>query len=254
MLFYFFMIYRPAFNNNSHYTKLPNLLLRGGVSASEAREDSLTPEALGVLVYLLSHVEDWQVTQTQLCTVFAVGKTKMQSITKCLESSGYLKKHASRDGKGQFGGYDWLVTDTRNEFPDSVKPTTKTTEADFPSTGNPATGNPATDNPPQRITITTEEHWKEALLNKCPTGVSKKAWEAWWDYKVEGNGNRKVAKGTITRQAHDFEVMQNEKFDMNKVVEFAISRGWQRVGQPDWQGLQCFKNISRHDDLLGAVK
>lgn len=248
------MIYRPAFNQNSHFTKLPNLLLRGGVCASSAREDLLTPEALGVLVYLLSHVDDWQVTQAQLCTVFAVGKTKMQSITKRLESSGYLKKHTSRDDKGQFGGYDWLVTDTRNQFPDSIKPNTDITEADFPSTGNPATGNPATDNPPQRITITKEEHWKEALLDKCPNGVTKKAWTNWWEYKIEGNGNRKVAKATVTRQTHDFEVLAREKFDMDKVVDYAISRGWQRVGQPDWQGIQCFKNTTRHDDLLGAVK
>ena len=61
------MIYRPAVSKNTHYTKLPNVLLRGGVSASEAREDGITPEALGVLVYLLSHVDDWQVTQAQLC-------------------------------------------------------------------------------------------------------------------------------------------------------------------------------------------
>lgn len=241
------MIYRPAFNKNAHYTKLPNILLRGGVSASDAREDELTPEALGVLVYLLSHVEDWQVTQSQLCTVFAVGKTKMQTITKRLECSGYLKKVSTRDHKGQFGGYDWLVTDTRHEFPDS-------TEADFPPTGNPPSDNPTADNPPQRITIDTEKHWKEALIDKCPNGVCKKAWAKWWDYKIEENSNRKVGKATVTRQLHDFEVMKSAKFDIVKVVDYAISRGWKRVGQPDWQGLQCFKNTTRHDDLLGAVK
>lgn len=236
------MIYRPAVSKNTHYTKLPNVLLRGGVSASEAREDGITPEALGVLVYLLSHVDDWQVTQAQLCKVFSVGKTKMQSITKCLEIGGYLKKVACRGANGQFGGFDWMVTDTRNQFPDS-------TEADFPSAVKPSTGNQ-----PQRKTITKENHWKDDLLSSCPNGVSKRSWEKWWDYKVEGNSNRKVAKATITRQTHDFEVMVKAKFDMDGVVDFAISRGWQRVGQPDWQGLQCFKKSTRHDDLLGAVK
>lgn len=236
------MIYRSALQQNNHYTKLPNLLLRGGVSASALRDDGLTPEALGVLVYLLSHIDEWQVSQAQLCLVFGCGKTKMQSITQCLEASGYVKKTACRDNKGQFGGYDWLVTDTRHVFPDS-------TEADFPSTGNPIT-----DNPPQRITITKEEHWKDALFNACPNGVSAKAWQKWWEYKVSANANRKVAKATITRQTHDFELMSKAKFDMDGVVDYAISRGWHRVGQPDWQGLQCFKDTSREDDLLGAVK
>ena len=236
------MIYRPAIANSTHYTKLPNLLLRGGHSASTIREDGLTPEALGVLVYLLSHIDSWQVTQAQLCTVFGCGKTKMQSITQCLENSGYLKKDATRGANGQFGGYDWLVTDTRHQFPDS-------TEADFPSTDNPTT-----DNPPQRITISKKEHWKEALFDSCPNGVPKSAWEKWWCYKIAANANRKVAKATITRQTHDFEVMVQGKFDMEGVVGYAISRGWQRVGQPDWQGLQCFKNTTRADDLLGAVK
>lgn len=236
------MIFRPASISATHFTKLPNILLRGSESASELRDDGLTPEALGVLVYLLSHVDEWQVTQAQLCTVFGVGKTKMQSITRCLENSGYIKKSTTRDARGQFGGYDWLVTDTRYAFPNF-------TEADFPSTDNPST-----DNPPQRITITKEEHWKEALFNSCPKGVPKQAWEKWWDYKIAANSNRKVGKATVTRQTHDFEVMRDAKFNMASVVDFAISRGWQRVGQPDWHGLQCFKNTTREDDLLGAVK
>ena len=241
------MIFRPAFNSNAHYTKLPNLLLRGGTAASSAREDGLTPEALGVLVYLLSHVDDWQVTQSQLCTVFAVGTTKMTTITKCLEASGYLKREKVRDEQGCFSRFDWLVTDTRGVFPDSPLP-------DFPEVDNPQVDNPCADNPQQRITITTEKHWKEALIDKCPNGISKGAWQKWWDYKIEDNSNRKVGKATITRQTHDFEVMKSAKFDIAKVVDYAISRGWKRVGQPDWQGLQCFKDTTRQDDLLGAVK
>jgi len=243
----YYMIYRPAYNNNTHFTKLPNILLRGGRDASSPRQDGLTPEALGVLVYLLSHIDDWQVTQSQLCTVFSVGTTKMTTITKCLEQSGYLKRTKMRDEQGCFSRFDWLVTDTRGVFPDSPLP-------DFPEVDNPQVDNPQTDNPQQRNTITKEKHWKDELFDKCPNGICKNAWKSWWEYKIGGNGNRKVAKGTVTRQTHDFEVMRDEKFDMKKVVDFAISRGWQRVGQPDWQGLQCFKNISREDDLLGAVK
>ena len=109
------MIFKRARFDDTTFTTLPNTLLRGGGdSASSAREDGLTPEALGVLVYLLSHAAEWQVSQAQLCKVFAVGKTKMQSITKCLEVSGYIKRAPARVASGQFGGYDYLVSDSRD--------------------------------------------------------------------------------------------------------------------------------------------
>ena len=81
------MIFRPANLKTDNYTRIPNLLLRGGTSASDLRSDQISPESLGVLVYLLSHRDDWQITNNQLCTVFGVGNGKMTRITKELETA-----------------------------------------------------------------------------------------------------------------------------------------------------------------------
>lgn len=244
------MIFRKSSLSGTSFTSLPNSLLRGGGnSANSAREDGLTPEALGVLVYLLSHVAEWQVSQAQLCMVFAVGKTKMQSITKCLEQSGYVKRSPARIAGGQFGGYDYLVSDSRDFL----------TEADFPSTGKPSTGKPSTDNPPQRITIDKKYNnkeklcWKEQLCSAVPSGVPKQSWLAWWEHKQKNN--RAPSKVAVTRQTKDFEIMVQAGFDVGELVSYAISRGtWQRIGDPDWSSLAQFKNKKRNDDILGAIK
>jgi hypothetical protein len=244
------MIFKRARFDDTTFTTLPNTLLRGGGdSASSAREDGLTPEALGVLVYLLSHSAEWQVSQAQLCKVFAVGKTKMQSITKSLEVSGYIKRAPARVASGQFGGYDYLVSDSRDFL----------TEADFPSTGKPSTGKPSTDNPPLRKTIDKKNNkkeklsWKEELSASSPEGVPKQSWLDWWEHKQKSN--RAPSSVMVTRQTKDFEIMVQAGFDMKELVSYAIARGtWQRIGDPDWSSLQQFKNKKRNDDILGAIK
>ena len=113
------------------------------------------------------------------------------------------------------------------------------------------------ENEEQRITIEKEEtsnknnHWKEDLLNSCPEGIPKQAWQLWWDHKA---GNRKPSKNTVTRQTHDFKEMAKHGYDLRELIPFSISRGWQRIGSPDWDSLDRFKNISRNDDLLAEVK
>jgi len=244
------MIFRRARFDDTTFTTFPNTLLRGGGdSASSARQDGLTPEALGVLVYLLSQSPDWQVSQAQLCKVFAVGKTKMQSITKCLEQSGYIKRAPTRQIGGQFGGYDYLVSDSRDFL----------TGADFPSTGKPSTGKPSTDNPPLRKTIDKKDYkkeklsWKEELSASAPKGVPEQSWIAWWEHKQKSN--RAPSKTTVMRQTKDFEIMVEAGFDMEGLVSYAISRAtWQRVGDPDWSSLQQFKNKKRDNDILEAIK
>lgn len=243
------MIFRRANFDDTTYTKIPNSLLRGGSSASTLREDGLTPEALGVLVYLLSHVEDWQVSLSQLRTVFGCGKTKMQSITQCLEQSGYIKRAPARQVGGQFGGYDFLVSDSR-DF---------STAADFPSPVNPSPEKPSPDNAPLRKTIDKKDYkkeklsWKEALSAATPAGVPEQSWMAWWEHKQKSN--RAPSQTTITRQTKDFEIMVKAGFDMEELVAYAISRAtWQRIGDPDWSSLQQFKNKKRDNDILEAIK
>jgi hypothetical protein len=235
------MIFRPANLKQEHYTRIPNLILRGGNSASELRSDGISPESLGVLVYLLSHVDDWQITNNQLCTVFGVGNVKMSRITEELETSGYIRRKVVRNESGHVLRWDWLVTDVQGVFPLDHQ-------------------NPDQANQTQRTTILTNEDkkeqicWRTLLLNNSPDGISSKSWQKWWGYKLDKRKGRKPAKKMITSQTEDFKIMKRQGFDVEGVIDFAISRGWERIGDPEWAALKSFKGHSRKNDLLGLVK
>ena len=229
------MIFKPASQTCRHYTKLPNDLLR---------DKDLTPEAIGLLCYLLSHVDNWRVTQSQLSKHFSCTPARIRNIAACLEQTGYIRRvRYVEEGKTVF---DWEVYD-RKQLPVCKKADVENRQVDIPHV----------ENEEQRITIEKEEtsnknnHWKEDLLNSCPEGIPKQAWQLWWDHKA---GNRKPSKNTVTRQTHDFKEMAKHGYDLRELIPFSISRGWQRIGSPDWDSLDRFKNISRNDDLLAEVK
>ena len=245
------MIFRPANLKQEHYTRIPNLILRGGNSASELRSDGISPESLGVLVYLLSHVDDWQITNNQLCTVFGVGNVKMSRITEELETSGYIRRKVVRNESGHVLRWDWLVTDVQGVFP---------LDHQNPDQANPDQVNPDQANQTQRTTILTNEDkkeqicWRSSILNGSPEGIANKPWSKWWEYKLEKRKGRKPAAKMITSQTEDFKVMKRQGFDVEGVIDFAISRGWERIGDPEWAALKSFKGHSRKNDLLGLVK
>jgi|TARA_R110000737_G_scaffold320_1_gene1156 hypothetical protein len=245
------MIFRPANLTQDQYTRIPNRLLRGGTSASELRSDGISPESLGVLVYLLSHVDEWQITNNQLCTVFGVGNAKMSRITEELETSDYIRRKVVRNESGHVVRWDWLVTDVKGNFP---------LDHQNPDQVNPDQVNPDQDNQTQRTTISKNKQekeqicWRTSILNGSPEGIANKPWSKWWEYKLEKRKGRKPAAKMITSQTEDFKVMKRQGFDISGVVDFAISRDWERIGDPDWKALKSFKGHSRKNDLLGLVK
>jgi hypothetical protein len=246
------MIYRRA-TLKQDYTRLPNSLLRGSEtkSASTQRDDSLSPESLGVLVYLLSHIDEWQITNNQLCTVFGVGNVKMTRITDELENAQYIRREIVRNESGHVVRWDWLVTDVRGRFPLDHR---------NPDQVNPDQVNPDQGNQTQRTNIIKNKHqkeqtcWRSILLNTSPEGVSKSAWKKWWEYKLDERKGRKPAKKMVTVITQDFLILKRHGFDLSGVVDFAISREWKSVGKPDWDALKSFQGHDRKHDLLGAVK
>lgn len=252
------MIFRRAFYPEEKFTTIPNNLIRGKNKASERRSDQLSPESLGVLVYLLSHRKDWKVTNKQLSTVFDITSGKVTKICKELSTSGYIKRAVKRDKQGYVESWDWEVYDTATT-PERPLPDLVALDRDIQDlvTLDLVTLDLDTqDLVNQELSITIK---KEILLKKKepllkPEGVRQSVWDEWWEYKRKANSGRQPAKGTVTRQTKDFELMVKAGFDMAAVVPFAISREWQRVGDPTWDVLKQFKNLSRRDDLLGAVK
>ncbi|MGN5882724.1 conserved phage C-terminal domain-containing protein [Staphylococcus simulans] len=70
---------------------------------------NLSWKAKGILLYLLSRPDDWQVYETELQKHAADGKDSLKSGIKELEEVGYIKRNRKRDDKGHFREYDYQV-------------------------------------------------------------------------------------------------------------------------------------------------
>ena len=234
------MIFRRASYPHESFTTIPNSLLRGTNKASEARSDGISPEALGVLAYLLSHKEDWQVTNRQLQKVFGVGDSKITRITRELVTAGYIARPNQRAATAN---WDWDVFDSVSldrDFPDPSIP-----DPSFPDQINTISKN---NNRKEK------QSWKKELFAASPEYIRQAVWQEWWEHKILKNSGRRPTASMLTRQTKDFELIAGAGFDVGAVVSFAISRDWQKIGDVTWEVLGQFKNDTRHDDLMGAVK
>ncbi len=79
---------------------------------------NLSAKAKGIMTYLLSLPDDWQIHINELVKHFKDGRSSIASGLKELEQEGYLTKNQKRDEKGKFIGYEYIL----NEAPQSRKP------------------------------------------------------------------------------------------------------------------------------------
>lgn len=100
---------------------------------------------LGLLVYLLSKPDDWEVSVTHLADYRKAGKDAIRVSLKALQKAGYAKWERKSDGTTE-----WLIVDDKNIL--SVASDASRGVAAQPDTENPDQGfEPETDNPDQGI-------------------------------------------------------------------------------------------------------
>lgn len=91
---------------NREYTIIANQVLRN---------ESLTWKARGILSYLLSMPDDWQIYLKELVKRAPDGIDSLRSGIKELEALGYITKEQARDEKGKMAGYEYIVHETPKE-------------------------------------------------------------------------------------------------------------------------------------------
>lgn len=119
-----------------------------------AQDKRLSWEARGVLAYLLSKPDDWQVVITDLQQ--ECGRDKVKKILKELEDCHYLKVHRRQHGRG--GKF------THNEYQVFEVPFTEK-----PSTVKPSTENPLLHIKELQITELTEEKEQKNAATSAAT-------------------------------------------------------------------------------------
>lgn len=106
-----------------------------------AQDHRLSPEALGVLVELLSRSDDWVVQVTQLSKRHKLGREKCYRILKELTAAGYMVRTMVRDDHGKVVRVEYVVHEVSQGEAEPLpeKPDTAKQEAEKPNTENPDT-------------------------------------------------------------------------------------------------------------------
>lgn len=128
------------------------------MARATAQDNTLTWEARGVLAYLLSKPDDWQVMIKDLQQ--NCGRDKARAILKELQAHNYLTVEQVHDSKGKF---------SRNQYRVYETPFTEN-----PSTVNPSTVNPSTGNPTLTV-LESEQNLDEQLAASAAEPQSQPA-------------------------------------------------------------------------------
>ena len=83
-----------------HYTQIPNYILNN---------KNLSWGAKGLLCYLLSKPDDWQVYESEIATHSKDGRRLTHRYFGELLERGYMTKDKRRDDKGRFDGWEYCV-------------------------------------------------------------------------------------------------------------------------------------------------
>ena len=231
------MIYRN--NHQNDYTVLPNSLLQ--------HSDGLDPESLGVLVYLLSHPENWRVYGTEIAKHFGMSTDRVTRITKRLQKHGYLVR------KAKASGWDWDVFD----HPSANSGCTLPENPDTPSANS---GCPL----PEKTALQSnkkESNKKkksqrvftlEEAVTQCPPNVPVSTFQRWVEYKMSGES--KISARTLNLAIKTFELFDKKNCnDFDRVIDVAIEKKWQSM-DPTWGPLKQFFTDNTEALLLAGVK
>ena len=120
---------------NSNYSVISNVHLQ---------DNSLSWKAKGILSYLLSKPDNWQIYIAQLKNESTDGRDSTASGIRELINAGYITREYSRNAAGQMTGRDYVVYETALECKTLEKPVNGT---DKPKTENPTLGNSSTVKP-----------------------------------------------------------------------------------------------------------
>lgn len=128
------------------------------------RDDSLSWRAKGVMTYLLSLPEDWEISMAEIQRHGTEGRDAFRKIIKELEEHGYLKRMKLKSGEGRFTGIKYHIIEN---------PILENTADGFSGDGIPADGIPEDGKPADgklgNIPSTKKPSTKKPSTNKSNT-------------------------------------------------------------------------------------
>ncbi len=171
-------------------------------------DENISWKAKGIMSYLFSKPDDWQIYQTQLEKVSKDGKASVRSTINELINNGYMTRQSRRKTNGDFDGYDY----TLHEYPinngvrkmeGAKMEIAKMEIAKSDTTNNNSTNNDLTNND----------------INTSATKVTQEQFDQWWnlyDKKLDKKKAFSLFKTALKK--HDFETIMNGTKDYLKTI------------------------------------
>lgn len=162
-------------------------------------DENISWKAKGIMSYLFSKPDDWQIYQTQLEKVSKDGKASVRSTINELIDNGYMTRQSRRKSNGDFDGYDYTlhehpVNDGVRKMEDAKMEIAKMEIAKSDTTNNNSTNNDLTNND----------------INTSATKVTQEQFDQWWnlyDKKLDKKKAFSLFKSALKK--YEFETIMN---------------------------------------------
>jgi hypothetical protein len=128
------------------------------IANTTLQDTTISLDAKGVLVWLISKPEDWTVYKKHLQKTFSIGRERMDRIFDELEEARYVRSRRLRMPDGTFQ-WEWVV----HEIPFTEQPLSA-----YPAPAEPATANPTS----TKKDLTKDRHTKEAAGQKADDALN----------------------------------------------------------------------------------
>lgn len=194
-------------------------------------DDKLTWKSKGILLYLLSRPDDWQVYENELEKHSADGRDSLKSGIKELEDKGYIARSRKRDEKGRLKEYDYAVFEQPNQ--------NGLSNVGKPYVGKPYVGKPV----PTNNDLTNNDFTNNDLTNKLSSNSTTSTAKEIIDYlNQKTNKHYKYQTNKTNRLINARLNEGNTVDDFKQVIDIKVA---------EWTGSDMEKYL-RPETLFGT--
>ena len=172
-------------------------------------DENISWKAKGIMSYLFSKPDDWQIYQTQLEKVSIDGKASVRSTINELINNGYMTRQSRRKSNGDFDGYDYTLheyptNDGVRKMGDAKMEIAKMEIAKSDTTNNNSTNNDLTNND----------------INTSATKVTQEQFEEWWNlYNKKKDKKKANSLFKSTLKKYDYETIMKGTKEYLKTIK-----------------------------------
>jgi hypothetical protein len=206
------------------------------VSNTVSGDKNLSWAARGLLIFLLSKPDHWEVSVAALVNETAGslrgagGHTKrdgVKAIIAELTDAGYIARSdkPKHNPDGSFAGYDYIVSDSPQPSPDK------------PSTVEPSPVEPSTPNPTQVKTDSKEQLTKAVKTEKVAARPSLPEWldpELWAEWEQHRREKKKpMTPSSALKTIEQLATYRAQGVDLKAAINHSIANGYQGIFPPN---------------------